>query len=119
MEASGICAEGGLEVDRHRYTESVLAEDSELGRIRRSAEERGMPQISVPPELGRLLEILVRGFGARRVLEIGALAGYSGLCLARGLGDEGEIISLELNSAYRPPGTAEHRACRTRREGPT
>lgn len=59
-----------------------------------------MPPISVPPELGRLLEILVRGIGAQRVLEIGALAGYSGLCLARGLGDRGEIVSLELNPAY-------------------
>lgn len=87
-------------MQRHEYTESILAEDKELQRIRQSAEERGMPPISVPPELGRLLEILVRGFGARRVLEIGALAGYSGLCLARGLQEGGEIVSLELNPAY-------------------
>lgn len=87
-------------MDRHRYTESVLSEDEELRRIRRAADERGMPPISVPPELGRLLEILVRASGARRVLEIGALAGYSGLCLARGLGEGGEIVSLEMNPAY-------------------
>ncbi|WP_018130794.1 O-methyltransferase [Effusibacillus pohliae] len=56
--------------------------------------------ISVEPELGKLLTLLDKISGARRILEIGALGGYSAICLARGLADDGKIVSLELQQQY-------------------
>lgn len=59
-----------------------------------------MPEISVASGYGRLLTFLVKLTGAKRVLEIGALGGYSGICLARGLDSEGSLISLELRQDF-------------------
>jgi len=50
----------------------------------------------VPPELGRLLGILVQATDARRVLEIGTLGGYSAIHLAHALPADGRLISLEM-----------------------
>ncbi|MCZ2259948.1 hypothetical protein [Sporosarcina sp. G11-34] len=51
-----------------------------------SIEENGMPAISVSPSSGKLLTMQIAISGAKNVLEIGALGGYSGICLARGFG---------------------------------
>lgn len=75
-------------------------EDEELRAVREATAKRGMPPISVPPELGRLLTLLARTAGATRALEIGALGGYSGICIARGLRPEGTLTSLELSADY-------------------
>ena len=75
-------------------------EDDVLAAVRASIAGRGMPAISVAPELGRLLTLLVRIAGAKKVLEIGALGGYSGVCLARGLAPGGTLTSLELSAEY-------------------
>jgi caffeoyl-CoA O-methyltransferase len=56
---------------------------------------RGLPAITIQPEEGRFLQFLVRASGARRVVEIGTLGGYSGIWLARGLPPEGRLITLE------------------------
>lgn len=76
------------------------AEDEVLLEIRESIASHGMPAISVAPEIGRLLQLLVAMSGAGRVLEIGALGGYSGVCLARGLPQDGRVLSLELSPEY-------------------
>ena len=55
-----------------------------------------LPAIDVTPLQGRFLELLVRISGARRVLEIGLLGGYSTIFLARGLAPGGQVVSLEL-----------------------
>lgn len=87
-----------------RYVESLYEEDADLARVQEAIAKHGMPEISVAPGYGRLLTLLVRASGARRVLEIGALGGYSGICLARGLiGSEdgsGKLISLELKEDF-------------------
>lgn len=87
-------------VTRDEYVLDIVGEDELLQSVRQQIEERGMPAISVSPELGKLLTILVKTSGAKRVLEIGALGGYSGICLARGLPDDGRLISLELNAEF-------------------
>jgi predicted O-methyltransferase YrrM len=56
----------------------------------------GLPPIDVTPLQGKFLEFLVRISGARRILEIGTLGGYSTIWLARGLPEDGRIVSLEL-----------------------
>jgi len=83
-----------------QYVEGLYPNDPELEAIEASIAEAGMPSISVAGGYGRLLSMLVRMSGAKRALEIGALGGYSGLCITRGLPANGELLSLELLPAY-------------------
>lgn len=63
-------------------------------------EKHGLPQISVPKEVGKLLYLLVKMSGSKRILEIGALGGYSTTWLARALPEEGSLLSLELKEEH-------------------
>jgi caffeoyl-CoA O-methyltransferase len=65
-----------------------------------SLREHHMPDISVKPGYGRLLTMLAAASGASNALEIGALGGYSGICLARGLRPDGHLVSLELKPDF-------------------
>lgn len=87
-------------MDREAYLEELLDEDPVLRGVRERSEAAGLPPISVAPGYGRLLTVLVRGCRARDVLEVGALGGYSGICLARGLGEGGRLVSLEIEEEY-------------------
>jgi predicted O-methyltransferase YrrM len=60
----------------------------------------GLPAIDVSPLQGKLLALLARMSGARRVLEIGTLGGYSTIWLARAVGAEGQVVTLELSEAH-------------------
>ncbi|KWU66920.1 hypothetical protein AWW70_06355 [Bacillus mycoides] len=62
--------------------------------------ENGMPPISVSPSSGKLLTMLVSISGAKDILKIGALGGDSGICLAKGFGEEGTLTSIELEESY-------------------
>ncbi|MGN7456108.1 O-methyltransferase [Paenibacillus pasadenensis] len=86
--------------EMERYIEELFPPDPDLRRVLEGIRERGMPEISVPTGYGRLLTLLVAMSGASQVLEIGALGGYSGICLARGLAPDGRLTSLELLSEY-------------------
>jgi caffeoyl-CoA O-methyltransferase len=83
-----------------QYVESLFAEDEQLERVKTGIQAKGMPEISIAAGYGRLLTLLVKMTGAKKVLEIGALGGYSGICLARGLAEEGKLVSLELKQEY-------------------
>lgn len=83
-----------------QYAESLYEGDADLQRVVEGIRAQGMPEISIAPGYGRLLTLLVRMNGAKRVLEIGALGGYSGICLARGLGEQGKLVSLELKEEF-------------------
>lgn len=82
------------------YVELLYKEDEMLLRVQEGIRARGMPEISIAPGYGRLLTMLVAMAKAQRVLEIGALGGYSGICLARGLGEGGQLVSLELKQEF-------------------
>lgn len=85
----------------NEYIDSVFYQPNALlEEVLTSIEENGMRPISVSPSSGKLLTMLVSISGAKNVLEIGALGGYSGICLARGLGKEGKLTSLELEESY-------------------
>ncbi|MGD6845421.1 O-methyltransferase [Bacillus infantis] len=85
----------------NHYIDSVFyKEDSLLEEVLSSIVENGMRSISVSPSTGKLLTMLVSISGATNVLEIGALGGYSGICLARGFDAEGKLTSLELMESY-------------------
>jgi predicted O-methyltransferase YrrM len=60
----------------------------------------GLPPIQVSPLHGKLLYVLARAIGARRILEIGTLAGYSAIWLARALPDDGRLVTLELDARH-------------------
>ncbi|MCU1532265.1 MAG: O-methyltransferase [Arthrobacter sp.] len=73
----------------------VVRPDSALNRAVATALEAGMPPIEVTPSAGKLLKLLVQLSGARRVLEIGTLAGFSTIWMAQGLPDGGWLVSCE------------------------
>ncbi len=77
-----------------------VSEDEVLQSIDDGLAEREMPKISVPPEVGKTIYLLAKISGARRILEIGALGGYSTIWLARAVAKEGEVVSLELSPKH-------------------
>jgi len=73
-------------------------EDELLAHISRQTHLKVLkPRMLSGPLQGKLLEMLVRLSGAKRVLEIGTFTGYATICMARGLGEEGKILSLDIN----------------------
>ena len=62
--------------------------------------DAGLPAIAVTPLQGKLLALLARAGGARRILEIGTLGGYSAIWMARALPEGGELITLEVDAAH-------------------
>lgn len=82
------------------FTRLLHTEDDALRAARDTATDAGMPPIEVSAQHAKLLSLLVRMSGARRVLEIGALAGYSTIALARAVGADGEVVSLEHDPAH-------------------
>ena len=82
------------------FTRLLHTEDDALRVARDTATNAGMPPIEVSAQHAKLLSLLVRMSGARRVLEIGALAGYSTIALARAVGADGEVVSLEHDPAH-------------------
>ena len=81
-------------------TDQVVHEDDALRAATRATEDAGLPQIAVAPNQGKLLSLLARLLGAKRILEIGTLAGYSTIWLARGLSRGGRVITLELDEKH-------------------
>jgi len=71
-----------------------------LAELRKTLEESDFPTIQVPARTGRVLELVARMVGARRVLEIGTLGGYSALWLLRGMPEDGRILTLERESDH-------------------
>jgi caffeoyl-CoA O-methyltransferase len=74
--------------------------DEALSQNLADAEAAGLPPINVSPNQGRLLYLLAKIAGARRVLEIGTLGGYSTTWLARALPADGLLVTLELESSH-------------------
>lgn len=84
-----------------RYLGDLLAPaDAGLVEALEANHEAGLPSIDVPPVLGKFLELMVRISGARRVLEIGTLGGYSTIWMARALQGDGRLITLELDPRH-------------------
>jgi predicted O-methyltransferase YrrM len=87
------------EVDRY-ITEHVLPVDPELEAALAASDAAGLPAIQVSPNMGKLLQLLAQSIGARGILEIGTLGGYSTIWLARAVTPGGRVVTLELNSAF-------------------
>jgi predicted O-methyltransferase YrrM len=85
---------------QHYIEELFGVEDAVLARVRARHAEQGLPAIHISPDEGKLLHVLLRAAGARRVLEIGALGGYSGIWLARALPAGGRLTTIERDPRH-------------------
>lgn len=86
-------------VDRY-YADLLFAPDAALEHALKASAQAGLPEIQVQPHMGRMLEMMTRMCGARRILELGTLGGYSTLWLARALPADGCLITLESDAAH-------------------
>ncbi|HET9110354.1 MAG TPA: O-methyltransferase [Ktedonobacterales bacterium] len=84
----------------HYFSDLLAPSDAVLDAALNATSEAGMPLINVAPNQGKLLHLLTRMTGARSVLEIGTLGGYSAIWIARALPPEGRLITLEVNPAH-------------------
>ena len=87
------------EVDRF-IADLFVGPDPALDAAMKASEAAGLPSIEVSPNQGKLLMLLARSIGARRILEIGTLGGYSTTWLARALPAEGRLITLEADGKH-------------------
>ena len=78
-------------------TRLFAPEDEGLQQALAAAREAGLPAIQISPIQGKLLQLLATACNARKILEIGSLAGYSDIWLARALPADGRLISLEIS----------------------
>jgi len=79
---------------------ALLGEDPSLDAVVEACAAAGLPPIAVSPTQGKLLFVLAKAMGARRILEIGTLGGYSGIWLARALPSNGRLVTLEVHPAH-------------------
>lgn len=86
-------------VDRY-LADLLLAPDPALEDALAAGAAAGLPAHDVSPLQGRLLEVLARAVGARAILELGTLAGYSTIWLARALPDGGRLVTLEADPGF-------------------
>ena len=88
------------------YLQEVFGrQDTDLAELRNRAIARGLPDIAISPDVGRLLMILTAltgrdGRGATLALELGTLAGYSAIWIARGLAPDGRLVTVEIDDHH-------------------
>lgn len=84
----------------HYFTDKLLEADSVLDTVLQENAVAGLPAIDVAPNQGKFLHLLARIQGARSILEIGTLGGYSTIWLARALPADGRLITLEYDPKH-------------------
>jgi predicted O-methyltransferase YrrM len=81
-------------------TETLALRDPILDAVLKASAAAGLPPIAVSEPQGRMLQLLASVQGARNILEIGTLGGYSTICLARALPGDGKLVTLEFDPAH-------------------
>jgi len=87
------------EVDEY-ITDQLVPADPVLEAALRASHSAGLPHIQVSPNQGKLLQLLALACGAKRILEIGTLGGYSTIWLGRALPPEGRLITVEVDAKH-------------------
>jgi predicted O-methyltransferase YrrM len=87
------------EVDNY-IGDLLVPRDAALAAALKASEVAGLPGIQVSPTQGKFLHLLARLMGARNILELGTLGGYSSIWLARALGDKGRLVTIESNPKH-------------------
>ncbi|MEP9379026.1 O-methyltransferase [Aquabacter sp. CN5-332] len=80
--------------------DTLLGRDPILDQVLAASADAGLPAINVSPAQGQMLALFARMVGAKRILEIGTLGGYSTIWMARALGEGGRLVTLEADPAY-------------------
>jgi len=80
--------------------DTMIPSDPALDGAIEASREADLPDIAVAPNQGKLLQLMARMVGARRILEIGTLGGYSTIWLARALPPDGELVTLEYDPKH-------------------
>lgn len=75
-------------------------EDDLLKQLPAEAEAKGIPLINISPEQGKFMQVLMRGNGTKKAIEVGSLFGYSTIWIARGLPEGGKLYTLELSPLH-------------------
>ena len=91
-----------LDDELHRYlVEHGARQDDVLRRLADETAALGdVAVMQIAPDQGALITLLVRAIGARRALELGTFTGYSAICIARGLPDDGRLLACELSEEW-------------------
>jgi predicted O-methyltransferase YrrM len=90
-----------VSAEHFRYiAEHTVREDAFLADLKRSAVAEGIPSIWVAPEQASFMQILLRLVHAREVVEVGTLAGYSAIAMARALPPDGRVRTIEVNPKH-------------------
>ncbi len=80
--------------------DTMIPSDPALDGAIEASGAAGLPDIAVAPNQGKLLHLMARMAGARRILEIGTLGGYSTIWLARALPPDGHLVTLEYDPKH-------------------
>jgi len=80
--------------------ESVLGSDTLLDGVLEASAAAGLPSIAVSPSQGKFLFIMAKAIGAKRILELGTLGGFSGVWLARALPPDGRLVTVEVDPKH-------------------
>ena len=90
-----------LNDELYRYIVNMFAEEDDILKTAvADTEKNGMPLIQVSPDNGKFLQLLMKIVGAKKVLELGTLGGYSTIWMARGLPENGKLITLEYEKKH-------------------
>jgi len=82
------------------YLNEHLEKDPVYDWILQETRVRGIPEMNITPEQGRILNLLARLVNARKILEVGTLSGFSGVWMARALPPDGRLITCEVNPRH-------------------
>jgi predicted O-methyltransferase YrrM len=82
------------------FKDTLLGPDPILDAALQANAAGGLPEIDVSPSQGKFLQVIAQVQGARRILEIGTLGGFSTICLARALPPDGRLITLEVEPKH-------------------
>src|SRR5436190_19655211 len=78
----------------------TVREDDFLKSLKRAAAEAGIPPIAISPAQASLMQILLKATGAKNVVEVGTLGGYSAIWMARALPKDGRVRTLEISQKH-------------------
>ncbi|WP_030273258.1 O-methyltransferase [Streptomyces sp. NRRL B-24484] len=82
------------------FTEVLIGADPVLDAAQQAADAAGLPRIAVSAPQGKQLQLLAETLGARRILEVGTLGGYSAIWMARALPADGRLVTLEIDPVH-------------------
>ena len=90
-----------MTAELHRYVVDHTREDEVLARLRAETETAtDMAIMQIAPDQGALMALLARAIGARRALELGTFTGYSSICIARALPEDGRLVTCDVSEEW-------------------